>query len=225
MELLVRFGINPWREATYDFQTRCFRMLHSKLFESSETIAFEQVRDRADAAPAKKVTRSSNNGGEGDDLNGPPNYLIGICERATKSGPARLLADGKWSGHGEKNFWLYDIAVNHESEFMLQLPYGDGPLVVRVVRQSGGPAFLIYESRRHPADAYYESQEPSASRPVEVCSKCGSALYSNSRRVRSPARCRVGKRHQLVRTGDGVRRLRFDRHRLRPRDGMIRNST
>ena len=50
MELLVRFGINPWREATYDFQTRCFRMLHSKLFESSETIAFEQVRDWRDSA-------------------------------------------------------------------------------------------------------------------------------------------------------------------------------
>jgi hypothetical protein len=47
MELLVRFGIHPWREATYNFQARCFRMLHSKLFESSETITFEQIRDRA----------------------------------------------------------------------------------------------------------------------------------------------------------------------------------
>jgi hypothetical protein len=178
MELLVRFGIHPWREATYDFQARCFRMLHSKLFESSEAIAFEQIRDRAQtSAREQKETRCSRNEVEGDDLKGPPNYLRGTCKRAAKSGPARLLADGKWCGHGEENFWLYDIAANDESHFMLQLPNGDGPLVVRVVRQSGGPAFPIYDSRRHPANLYYESQEPPAFRPVEVCSKCGSTLF------------------------------------------------
>jgi hypothetical protein len=62
MELLVRFGIHPWREATYNFQARCFRMVHSKLFRSSETIAFGQIRDRAQSsASEQKETPCSNN--------------------------------------------------------------------------------------------------------------------------------------------------------------------
>jgi hypothetical protein len=78
MELLVRFGIHPWRAATYNFQGRCFRMLHSKQFESSETIAFEQIRDRARSAVDKQgETRHSSHDVESGERKGPPDYLRG----------------------------------------------------------------------------------------------------------------------------------------------------
>jgi len=178
MELLMRFGIHPWREATYNFQARCFRMLHAKLFKSSETITFQQIHDRSrNAADRQAETRSSSQNVEDEELKGPPDYLRGKCKRAGKKGPARLLADGKWCGHGEELFWLYEIATKDDSDFMLQLPNGDCPPVVQVFPQSGGPAFSIYDSRRHPASVFINSQKPPAFRPVEVCSKCGSTLF------------------------------------------------
>jgi hypothetical protein len=67
MELLVRFGIHPWRETAYNFQTRCFRGIHSKLFESSETITFEQIRNRARSASEQQAKTRDLRGSVGSD--------------------------------------------------------------------------------------------------------------------------------------------------------------
>lgn len=45
----------------------------------------------------------------------PPQYFSAYVKEPNDEGPASLLLDGKWCGHGEPKFAIYDI---HDSEEM-----------------------------------------------------------------------------------------------------------
>jgi hypothetical protein len=96
----------------------------------------------------------------------PPNYLKGVAIKIHDSGPAHLLFTGGWCGHGESNFAVFDIVVESEKAFSVQLPVSDDeglnpPLVM--INSDSGLAYVIYDSRKHPASIYYTNDESEAS--------------------------------------------------------------
>lgn len=81
-----------------------------------------QVRGRAGGPPPED---------EDTELVGPPDYLRGKCRKPNETGPARLLADGKWCGHGETTFWLFDIVSDGNDRFGVRLPQPGAGLAIR----------------------------------------------------------------------------------------------
>ena len=87
----------------------------------NEAYSFRQVQERAGGPPPPN---------EDEELVGPPDYLQGKVENAIRDGPARLLLDGKWCGHGEATYWTYDIKKADCRNFSVRLSEPEGPPIV-----------------------------------------------------------------------------------------------
>lgn len=133
MALLDRIGIHPWREATYDFSQPVFRVGNLLNLGACETFSFAQVRGRASGEPPPPA--------DDQELHGPPDYLAGKCQAPAGTGPARLLADGRWCGHREETFWIYDIALGQRDRFRVRLSQQVGPPAVAVAALDGEGEF------------------------------------------------------------------------------------
>lgn len=168
MALLGRLGVQPWLENTYDFGHKLLSMADTRKFPATQHFTFQQVRGRAGAPPPEP---------EDKELVGLPDYLRGNCRKPNEAGPARLLADGKWCGHGEPTFWIFDIATDAEDRFEVRLPQAEGPAVVEAVPIGGKNPFLIYDSRRHPASVFLNSEKEALFLPPERCPKCDSTVF------------------------------------------------
>lgn len=169
MSLLERLGVHPWREDTYEFRKKIFRVTDSRQFPASQCVTFEQIRARA-LGEAPSLT-------EDQELHGPPEYLLGNCGTTNPTGPARLLKSGDWCGHGERMFWIYDIFTRKQDVFSVRLPISDGVPVVEVIPRSGGEPFPIYDARRHPANFFFASHQQPASQSHATCPQCSSGTF------------------------------------------------
>ncbi len=166
MKMLERLGIEPWRESTYDFESMCF--CETRESPILERVTFAQIRARMSGEPPLAPEK---------EIVGPPDYLRDRYRLQQPGSPRWLLADGKWCGHGEETFWIYDIGSGNDEVFSVRLPTGSGPPVVEVSPTSGGPSFAIYDTRRHPASPFVDSKSEPTFRPVERCSKCGQSAF------------------------------------------------
>jgi hypothetical protein len=175
MQLLDRLGIQPWREATYDFQTMCFRMFDVKGLEEAEAVPFEEIR-----AQALRQRPLDERRDEDAEIEGPPDYLRGLCAAPQPDGPSALLADDGGCDREDSRSWIYDIRTDGSDTFTVRLPENQGPPVVEVSPKSGGASHVIYDSRRHPANPFVDSQDAPQFRPIESCAKCGSKLFQVS---------------------------------------------
>jgi len=168
MTLLERLGIQPWRESTYDFSHQCFREVDLLERPANRIFTFRQVRERAGAPPPPK---------EDSELAGPPYYLRGRSVEPRPDGPARLLVDGKWCGHGEEMFWVYDVRASDCREFSIRLPESSGPPLVTATCLATKEVFPIYDSRNHLASVFAGSKvEPQLRQPDE-CPECGATVF------------------------------------------------
>jgi len=114
-----------------------------------------------------------------------PAYLVGKVRPPNKNGPAHLLLDGSWCGHGELFYQVYDVQVGDTRVFRVCLPVQDGkdmsPVAVKVtVGDEPGESFLLYDSRKHPASLYF--YEPFVNEHpkfggVFTCPKCGGNMF------------------------------------------------
>ena len=88
----------------------------------------------------------------------PPDYLEGKVSEPAEDRPAKLLLDGKWCGHGEPSYGVFDIEHKGERVFKLRLPVPDDegldPPVV-MAKPGMGAAFAVYDSCKHPASVYF----------------------------------------------------------------------
>lgn len=114
----------------------------------------------------------------------PPDYLEGKVVLSTGTGPAVLLQDGQWCGHGEPEYDVFDVQVGNENTFSIQLPDLDdededdeltAPVVI--VHSDLGVSFPIYDPRRHPASLFYPEEGetevyPSLLQPPFRCPNC-----------------------------------------------------
>jgi hypothetical protein len=179
MELLERLGIQPWREDTYNFRRKLLRITDKRQFPASKSVTFDQVRARAmGEAPPPAVDQ---------ELHGPPDYLLGNCGTTSPTGPAKLLKNGDWCGHGEKTFWVYDIFTRKHDLFTVRLPEPDGVPVVEVSPKTGGSSIAIYDGRRHPANVFFGSERQPVLNSNEECPKCGSSVFRVSVGFEVPA--------------------------------------
>jgi hypothetical protein len=113
-----------------------------------------------------------------------PDYLENKVVPSTGTGPAALLQDGEWCGHGEAEYDVFDVQAGNENTFSLQLPdldEGDdsqeltAPVVM--VHSDSGIAFPVYDTRRHPASLFHAEEgdsefELSPLQPTFRCPNC-----------------------------------------------------
>jgi hypothetical protein len=166
-------GIHPWRESTYDFENqKCFRLAKPG-YETFDGSTFEQLRARALQAASKTQTHKET------EIEGPPDYLRGKVKKPKADGPAALLADGAWCGHGEKTFRIFDIALGKVRTFSFRLPAAsvNAPAQVIVTPIERQQTFAIYDSRRHPASVYVDSKAEPAMGTSFVCPRCGAGMF------------------------------------------------
>jgi predicted RNA-binding Zn-ribbon protein involved in translation (DUF1610 family) len=114
----------------------------------------------------------------------PPDYLAGKVVAASNTGPAALLQDGQWCGHGESEYWVFDVQIEGESTFFLQLPdleedvdIEDLTAPVIIAQSITGIVFPIYDPRRHPASLFYPENgeteyEASSHQSIFQCPNC-----------------------------------------------------
>jgi hypothetical protein len=168
MALLERMGIHPWRESSYDFSEKCFRSRSLSSNPANKVFTFRQVQERAGGPPPPD---------EDEELVGPPDYLQGRVKEARSDGPARLLSDGKWCGHGEETYWIYDIEVDGCRSFNIRLPEPSGVPVLTASCPEAGQAFPIYDSRRHPPSVFTGQKTEPVLKSPEHCPKCNSTVF------------------------------------------------
>jgi len=168
MALLERLGVQPWLESTYEFRSKLLRMTDKRSRPPSERFTFRQVRERAGGPPPEE---------DDDEPEGAPDYLLGKCQEPNGDGPARLLADGRWCGHGEPTFRAYAVSCEDGDRFVVRLPQAEGPSVVEAQPVGGRRGFAIYDSRRHPASVSADSGTEPTLLPPERCPKCGSTVF------------------------------------------------
>ena len=168
MALLERIGIHPWRESTYDFAKKCFCGTSQSKSPANKVFTFRQVQEKA-GGPAPPD--------EDEELVGPPDYLQGKVKEAKPDGPARHLIDGKWCGHGEEIYWLYDIETGGCHHFNVRLPEPGELPVVMVICPETNEAFPIYDSRRHPASVFVGQKTEPTLQATEQCPKCRSTVF------------------------------------------------
>jgi hypothetical protein len=110
----------------------------------------------------------------------PPDYLADKLVAPDANGPARLLADGAWCGHGEPRFHIYDVQDGAIREFVVLRPaVGDGgemtPPAVKLMNADETRSFLVYDPRKHPANLFaweqYSKLEPRFEKPL-CCEQC-----------------------------------------------------
>jgi len=92
----------------------------------------------------------------------PPDYLKGKAAAPDRDGPARLLLDGKWCGHGEPRYGVFDIRWQGQDTFAIQLPESDdeelNPPVV-LLTAAGKAPFPVYDSREHLCSIYADEAQ------------------------------------------------------------------
>ncbi len=116
-----------------------------------------------------------------------PDYLIDKASAPANNGPAALLLDGNWCGHGEPNYAVFDIRHANEAVFAVQLPVANNeescPPVVTVTT-TGGEVFAVYDSRQHPASMFHPSNNEHVSephfQPYLHCANCGEDQFQLS---------------------------------------------
>jgi hypothetical protein len=111
----------------------------------------------------------------------PPTYLDGRTRAADPNGPAGLLAHGWWCAHGEPRFAVFDLRGEDGSNFLhIELPSEHRYPALPAVRVSaaGGPDFLAYDPREHPASIFVDPDRtyPYQPRPF-ACPKCSGAEF------------------------------------------------
>jgi hypothetical protein len=113
----------------------------------------------------------------------PPTYLAGKVRQPLPGGPADLLRDGRWCGHGELTYQVFDLVLDANDTFMVRLradgdESGEAPCVQ--LATPSGLAFLAYDSRKHLASVYYAEvdDEPRLSSRHEYrCPQCKAQLF------------------------------------------------
>jgi hypothetical protein len=113
-------------------------------------------------------------------MKAPPDYLKDYVREPAPDGPADLLSDGSWCGHGEPEFAVYDIHEAGEGSLGVILPSGEpypALCAVSALREGHKP-FFIYDPRRHPASVYAGSskEHPYVPAAPHRCS-CGSRCF------------------------------------------------
>ncbi len=114
----------------------------------------------------------------------PPTYLQGRVAIPRPDGPARHLLDGRWCGHGEATFSVFDIRSSESGGLSLVLPadlrYPALPAVA--VESPAGERFLIYDPRQYTASVFaIKTREfPYAPGPAYRCRVCGCERFDAS---------------------------------------------
>ena len=92
------------------------------------------------------------------DVNNAPVYVKPYIVTTDKTGPAEVLLDGKWCGHGEPLYRIYDVREDGNAEFMIVLSDWklEEPLShsVKLISKKTGASFLIFDITKHPAISY-----------------------------------------------------------------------
>jgi hypothetical protein len=168
MAILERIGIHPWRESTYDFSQKCFCSTSQLKSPTNKSFTFLQIQRKAGGTPPPE---------EDEELVGPPSYLQGRVKEAKADGPALRLIDGKWCGHGEEIFWLYDIEFGDCHNFSVRLPEPRGLPVVVATSTETNETFPLYDARHHPASGFSSKKtEPMLCASVQ-CPRCYSTIF------------------------------------------------
>jgi hypothetical protein len=97
------------------------------------------------------------------DVKNAPDYINQFVSTPNPNGASELLIGGRWCGHGEELFRVYDIAENGNLIFHIQLPDTESeevfPDAVMVTSTKSQKQFLIYDTRQHPASMYSSSDD------------------------------------------------------------------
>jgi hypothetical protein len=113
----------------------------------------------------------------------PPTYLANYVVRSKGIGPADLLLDGAWCGHGEPLFGIHDVrTADGGDRFSIRLPSGRTyPELVAVTATSpAGETFFLYDPRQHPASLYIDNRNDFPHRPAApfACPNCGNQSFT-----------------------------------------------
>jgi hypothetical protein len=171
MALLERLGARPWREDFYDGSRPVRRIVVTPgPSYRTETRSFADIRAKVER-PATPDPRRSPAPGER-----APTYLGRAARRFREGEPGSLLADGRFCGHGEPTFGVFDIGRPGET-FELDLPRdgADGPPVVTA---RSTRTVVVYDARRHPSSVFLDSGAPPAATVRYACAGCSSRQFS-----------------------------------------------
>jgi hypothetical protein len=112
----------------------------------------------------------------------PPTYLSSVAIPTSGTGPATLLADGAWCGHGEPSFGVYDIRTPDSTLFSLRLPSSPTfpELAAVTAVSSSRQTFFLYDPRKHPASVYADDRRdfPYTPAPPFSCPSCRAEAFS-----------------------------------------------
>jgi len=105
-----------------------------------------------------------------------PTYLTAVAVPASGDGPASLLADGAWCGHGEPLYGVYEIRTTDNALFSVRLPSSrEFPELAAVIATSPSKeTFFLYDPRKHPASLYANSHDDFPHKPAApfACPSC-----------------------------------------------------
>jgi hypothetical protein len=106
----------------------------------------------------------------------PPTYLSSVAIPSGEGGPAGLLADGAWCGHGEPLFGVFDIQTSEGGIFSVRLPSSPTfpELAAVSATSSSQETFFLYDPRKHPASPYADEGRvfPYTPAPPFTCPLC-----------------------------------------------------
>ena len=112
----------------------------------------------------------------------PPTYLSSVAVPTGGSGPASLLTDGAWCGHGEPLFGVFDIRTGEGGLFSVRLPSSPTfpELAAVTAISSTQDTFFLYDPRKHPASLYADerSQFPYTPAPHFTCPSCRGETFA-----------------------------------------------
>lgn len=116
----------------------------------------------------------------------PPDHLADVLQEADPNGPARLLLDGRFCGHGEPTYGVFDVAG---SQTGLELWWGEAESTARVMaREPGAEWFELFDSSRHPQGSPTERQADLGS-PEPMASPQGATKFQISVGFEYPVEC------------------------------------
>lgn len=92
----------------------------------------------------------------------PPDYLKNKVRTPDPNGPASLLWDGSFCGHGEPTYGVFDLAVDGAELFEIRMTgYDEEGMIIsppyieaRIAGRPGAEWFPIYDTRKHPASTW-----------------------------------------------------------------------
>jgi hypothetical protein len=113
------------------------------------------------------------------EVTSAPSYLAGVVVAATDEGPAHLLDDGEWCGHGEPKYRVFAVPG---STWQVEVPIGPGAdpddegedaPIVRL--HDNAREVVVYDSRKHPASVFAGTSASARTEP-HLCS-CGADRF------------------------------------------------